>query len=90
MMQTRKKRTANKPVLPVWSSVGPLWTVGAPMGWMSHSAPAPVSLAQPQKEEKSKLQANQTYAKTRRREQTEVSLKLHLVCRCVTRLDWTK
>lgn len=90
MMQTSKKMTANKQVPPVWSSVGPLWTAGTPAGWMSHSAPTPVSVVQPQKDEKSKLQANQTYAETQRREQTEVSLKLRLVRRCVVRSDWTK
>lgn len=42
--------------------VGPVWTAGAPLVWMSHAAPWPDSVVQPQNDEESKLQANHTYA----------------------------
>lgn len=48
--------------LPVWSCVGPWWMEGFQLGWMIHWAALLSSMVQPQKDESSKLQANQTYA----------------------------
>lgn len=48
--QQQQRMNVSGGVLPVWSCVGPRWTVGVPEGWMSHSAPDPPSLVQPQKD----------------------------------------
>lgn len=62
MLSIFYERTNVSPAVPAWLWLGPLWMLGAPLFWVSHSAPVPVSVVQPQYDRNSKLQANHTYA----------------------------